>query len=371
MYVGSVDPGVERGSRWYRPVPAGWKREATLAEQLSHCGLDHAVVIPTSEYDAIAASELGAPLEFAFPSSGPPAEVLRTFADKAKARRLFAEHDVTTPASWDTSRLGGPDALDDATLENVFLKPIDSGRFSGTFVHKALRPVGRAAMREAVDRYAALGHELMLQEYIPGPASNSYLLDGFIDRHGSLRGLFARRRIRQYPLDFGNSSAVRSVDRSEVAKAEAALLRLLEAVGYRGIFNAEFKLDPRTGAFNLLEINGRTWLYAEFAARCGFNAPRMAWQDSLGLAVTPLDRYEVGRTVINPYYDIFAALGLRSAGEVRTGDVLRSWVGADQLLFAADDPLPSIMSVGRTVRDWAGRRVNRVFGQPAGTRRIG
>lgn len=362
-FVGSSSPGPERGSRWYRPVPGSWSDGASLRTNLERCGLEHAVLIPTSEYDAIAASELTGELRTRFPSSSAHTHLLRTFADKAVARELFAEHAVPTPRSWDAARLEGPDALDDETLEHVFLKPLDSGRFSGAFARKSLRPVGRAAMVEAVAEYRAHGFELMLQEYIPGPGSNSYLLDGFIDRHGELRGLFVRRRVRQYPVDFGNSSAVGSVARSEVAEAERVLLPMMKAIRYRGIFNAEFKRDPRDGVLKLLEINGRTWLYAEFASRCGFNALRMAWEDAQHLPVKPLVGYDVGRTVIHPYYDLFAGLELRAQGRARARDVIRSWIGADQLLYASDDPRPALIAFYETLAGWLGRRVERILGR--------
>lgn len=358
-YVGASDPGAEAASRWFRLVPGRWSSQANLAENLAQCGLDYAVLIPTSEYDAIEAAELGEPLRSRFPTSSASADTLRLFADKALARDLFEDHHVPSPRTWDANRLVGPDQLDDETLEHVFLKPLDSGRFSGAFVRKSLRPEGRAAMLRAVREYGRQGHELMLQEYIPGPASNSYLMDGFIDRHGELKGLFVRRRLRQYPTDFGNSSAVRSVERSATTEAEQTLIPMLRAVRYRGIFNAEFKRDPRDGVFKLLEVNGRTWLYAEFASLCGFNALEMAWQDAQELEVEPLHGYTVGSTVIHPYYDIFAGLELRARGEARARDVLGSWVGAHQLLFAWDDPRPSMLAASHTVGGWLARRLNK------------
>ncbi|MEM7417193.1 MAG: hypothetical protein AAF389_16950 [Gemmatimonadota bacterium] len=363
-YVGSARSGSEAASRWFRPVPGSWSDDASLAENLVQCGIDQAVLIPTSEYDAIDAAELTGPLRSRFPTSSASADTLRLFADKALARDLFEDHGVPTPRTWEAGRLEGPDRLDDETLEHVFLKPLDSGRFSGAFVRKSLRPYGRQAMLDAVAEYGSQGHTLMVQEYIPGPPSNSYLLDGFIDRHGELKGLFVRRRMRQYPIDFGNSSAVRSVDRSVTSEAERVLVPMLESVGYRGIFNAEFKQDPRDGVFKLLEVNGRTWLYAEFASQCGFNALEMAWRDAQDLEVEALGEYTVGSTVIHPYYDIFAGLELRARGEARTRDVVRSWIGAHQLLFAWDDPRPSMIASGQTSWGWLARRLNKPVGFP-------
>ena len=55
------------------------------------------------------------------------------------------------------------------------------------------------------------GHRVVVQEYVPGPGSNHYLIDGFIGADGRIRALFARRRLRMYPPDFGDSTHMVSV----------------------------------------------------------------------------------------------------------------------------------------------------------------
>jgi predicted ATP-grasp superfamily ATP-dependent carboligase len=358
VWVASATSGIETSSRWYRRVPGPWQGEH-LAADLSRCGIDRAVLIPTSEQDAIAAAELPQHLLARFPSSTPPAGLLRSFADKERQAQMLRSHGVPLPRTWPAHAPSDVDRLSDEEVEHAFLKPRDSGRFSGIFGVKALRPRGREPLRHAIAEANSLGFEMILQEYVPGSADNSYLLDGFIDRHGDVAGLFARRRIRQYPHDFGNSSASRSIPREEVADIESMLLDFLRAVGYRGIFNAEFKRDPRDGAFYLLEINPRTWLYAEFAARCGFDALGMAYDDALGHTVTPCRAYEEQRIVIYPYYDLHALLRLRREGRLRLREGVAAWWGYDQLLYAGDDPRPAIVAGWKLLRGQTRRRVTR------------
>lgn len=198
---------------------------------------------------------------------------------------------------------------------------------------------------------------MIAQEYIPGPPSNCYLIDGFIDRNGQVQGTFARRRRRMYPLDFGNSSAVSSVARNEVADAEEVLLDLLRTIGYRGIFNAEFKRDDRDGGFRFFEINVRTWLYAEFASRCGFDAVIMAYRDALGLPIEWSGEYAVGRTIIYPYFDLAACMQMRRQGELSLGDIARSWLGSEQLVYTADDPRPFLLGTAELWKGFIRRRL--------------
>jgi hypothetical protein len=163
---------------------------------------------------------------------------------------------------------------------------------------------------------------MMLQEYIPGPPTNHYFIDGFIDRGGVVRAIFARRRLRMSPPDFGNSTMQISVPVSDTGDASATLRTLLADIDYRGIFSAEFKRDPRDGAFNLIEVNARPWWYIEFAARCGVNVGEMAVRDALVEPVETISGYAVGRRCVFPYYDLDAVRAERSAGRLGLETIL-------------------------------------------------
>ena len=122
----------------------------------------------------------------------------------------------------------------------------------------------------------------------------------------AIKALFARRRLRIYPPDFGNSTAMVSIPLDDVQQAVDSLRTVLHAVGYRGIFSGEFKRDPRDGRFKLLEINTRPWWFIDFAVRCGVDVCRMAYDDALGAAGHRCEQYKVGATCVFPYYDFFA-----------------------------------------------------------------
>ena len=73
----------------------------------------------------------------------------------------------------------------------------------------------RRRLREII----AAGMSVVLQEYIPGPCSEHHFVDGYVDRAGRVKALFARRRLRIYPPDFGNSTAMVSIPLDEVQQA--------------------------------------------------------------------------------------------------------------------------------------------------------
>jgi len=171
-----------------------------------------------------------------------------------------------------------------------------------------------------------------------------------VDRGGTIRALFARRRLRMFPPDFGNSTLMVSVPRTEVGDAPKTLARLFEELRYRGIFSAEFKQDARDGRFKLLEVNARPWWYVEFAARCGVDVCAMAVRDALGKPIETVDRYTVGRRCVYPYYDLSAVQVERAAGRLGLVAWARSWVGATQPVFRWNDPMPALGEVAAMIR---------------------
>jgi predicted ATP-grasp superfamily ATP-dependent carboligase len=70
----------------------------------------------------------------------------------------------------------------------------------------------------------------------------------------------------------------------EVADASSLrepMLRILRRIGWWGMANAEFKLDPRDGCLRLMEINGRCFLMQGLALAAGINYPYIAWREAV------------------------------------------------------------------------------------------
>ena len=65
-------------------------------------------------------------------------------------------------------------------------------------------------------------------------------------------------------------------------------LTLLGALGYHGIAQTEFRLDPRDGRFKLMEVNPRLWQWHGLARACGVDLPRIAYLDVLGRPQRPV-----------------------------------------------------------------------------------
>ena len=356
-------PDVDRAtrrSRWYRAAPlalSGMKPDA-LARCLETLPVP-TVLMPCTDLWARTVAALPAEVLARYPASVAPAETLNLLVDKARFGATLDRLGLPHPTTRPLKSVDDLDVVADAALESSFLKPVHSQQFFARFGVKAFRITGRSDAQSRLRECIGAGFQVMLQEYIPGPPTNHYFIDGFVDRDGVVRALFARRRLRMSPPDFGNSTMQISVPVSDTGDASATLRTLLADIDYRGIFSAEFKRDPRDGAFNLIEVNARPWWYVEFAARCGVNVCEMAIRDALGDPVKTISEYAVGRRCVFPYYDLQAVRIEMSAGRLGWLAWAQSWVGPYQPVFRWSDPLPAVGAVAALV----GGRLRRVLKQ--------
>ncbi|HSC91001.1 MAG TPA: hypothetical protein VLB86_05040 [Gaiellaceae bacterium] len=328
-------------SRWATRVdgPAESPDPAPLADFLRRLPYERALLLPCSDDWVRAVAGLPDDVRERMPAPTPGRPVLARLLDKEGLAATLREAGVPGPRTFVLADAAGLDALGlpDEELRHFFLKPRDSQRFSSTFGLKAFAVDGRAAAAAALARAAGAGITMLLQERIPGPPSAHLFLDGYVARDGRQLACLARRRLRMYPADFGNSTYHVSVPLEQEPGALASLERLLGHVDYRGVFSAEFKVDERDGAAKLLEVNVRPWWYVEFAALCGVDVCDLAYRDLLGGGAEPVAGYAVGRRSVLPTADLRAA---RATG-VGVRGMLRSWLGASLTVFDLRDPLPA------------------------------
>lgn len=371
LHLAGGDPGPLARSRWYRPLSGRrGTRDATASPEaldraLREAGPAASVLVPCSD-DAVKAVA-GLPRETGrrHRSSRPAGSTLDLFLSKARLGDTLRETGVPHPRTVPLGSRGDLDRLPAEAFERALVKPVDSQAFFARFGVKAFAATSRGEAAAGLERCREAGLAAVLQEWVPGPPSNHVFLDGFRATDGGIRGLLARRRLRMHPPDFGNSSAMVTVDPAEAQGAVDSLTRLLEETGYRGIFSAEYKRDARDGVFRLLEVNVRAWWYVEFADRCGLDVCRMAYDDALGRPVEPAEDIRTGRRCVYPYYDLFAGWREVRGGRLSLAAWLGSWVGARTPVFAWDDPWPAASGAWKRVRGAVGRRLPGTAGKAA------
>lgn len=346
---------LEAHSRWCRKLPekVGSLGDVNdLAKCLTSLPFERAVLIPCSDHWTLEVMRLPDDLRKRFPTSLSSLDVNKRFVEKKHFEALLREVDVPHPRS---APVTSPDDVSRLVREwggHVFLKPSNSQLFHRRFGEKAIRV---SSVEDAVSRFTEAqreGFDFILQEYIPGTSANHHFVDGYVDREHNVVTFFARQRIRMYPPDFGNSSCVVSEELGKVEPAIETLKNIFKTAGYRGIFSAEFKQDERDGLFKIIEVNCRPWWYVEFAALCGVDVVEMAYLDALERSVTPPEKYDIGVSLVYPYYDYQALKRLPAETKPGMMDWLTTVMRSKQPVASPDDPMPWIAGIGSLASRW-------------------
>jgi D-aspartate ligase len=346
--VVSDTPGITGKSRWYQAAPRSSSKEVAtenLAAWLNGLPLERAVLIPCSDAWALRIVTCADDVRARFPTSMASPQVLETLVDKWRFAKVLAELGLPRPrtTALDPSTIVAD--IPDAAFSGAFIKPRDSALFFRRFGVKGIPVTSRADLARRLDELSKLGIAVELQEYIPGPASNHFYVEGFVDSSGQVCALFTRQRLRMYPIDFGNSTLFKSVHPSEFPDGVEAVTRLLKHLRFRGVFSVELKRDERDGMCRLIEVNARPWWYVEFAGQCGVDVVSMYVADALGQAVVPVHEFTTGKTCVYPSYDFHACRALRASHELTMREWAASWLSSTQPVLRWSDPAPATGAV--------------------------
>lgn len=193
----------------------------------------------------------------------------------------------------------------------------------------------------------------MIQEIVPGPDENLITFLGYIGHDGRVLAGCVRKKLRQYPPDFGYCCLTESVDDQEVFDLAA---RLLGSLDYRGIGCVEFKRDPRDGKPKLIEINTRAVRTSMLAIAAGVDFPWIAYQDCVGRGA--LEAALHGKVPVRWVHlrdEILAASLLILRGQVSFSAWVKGFLNKPIVVaeFAWDDLWPAILFWAQAPRQLA------------------
>jgi predicted ATP-grasp superfamily ATP-dependent carboligase len=359
-YVVDATSDIIVRSRWYRPT------ERTLLETADSDELDRflrsidlpgAVLIATSDRWTLAGAGLPLETRQRYLTSMPPREAVEQFVDKDRFRALVNRLGIPHPRTRPLLAPADLDLVTDDDLRSGFLKPTDSQRFYRQFGTKGAFVHSRQAAAHLMEQAGATGITFMLQEWIPGNMSKTILIDGFVDRNGTIAAMVARRRIRTDPPRIANTASDVTIPLAEVSEVVGSVEMLLAEVHYRGVFNVEFKFDERDRRFKIIEVNPRPFWLIGHIAKAGVDLPWMIYQDAQELPVAVSPPYRTGRYGLYELPDAAALLRAWSSFHRAEGPVLGPWLKGDHALFWWSDPMPAAVDVWRALQ----RRIGGAF----------
>lgn len=238
-----------------------------------------------------------------------------------------------------------------STLENYpyIIKPNVAHKWrlaSMQSVSKGKKAFIASTPRELVDRYRELGlegHDVMIQERIGGRDERLYTFLCYFNSGSEPHAYCIRRKYRQTPIDFGYCTSTVTCHNQSV---EDLSVRLLSAIGFKGIGGVEWKLDPRTDAYKLIEINPRPVNTIGAAIAAGVDLPYIAFQDASINDVAPkVSTWKDGVKWVWLTQDVWSAKELHDKGLLSYWEWLKSIRGKKyHAIFAIDDLKPFVLS---------------------------
>jgi predicted ATP-grasp superfamily ATP-dependent carboligase len=344
VFVACDPRDVAARSRWAEVLGGGLPEFSTverLLQYLRSVPVERMVLVPCSDTWAETVAQLPGDVASRFPSYISPLAVLRRLTDKERFADLVQEHRIPHPRTLFVHDAADLDRHDLEPDVQFFLKARNSQQFIARTGVKAYMVSSLDEARRRVSELTHAGLGVVLQEYVPGPPTNHYFVDGFAAEGGAVHARFARQRLRMHPPNFGNSTYLRSVALDEVSDLVATVDRLVQVSGLRGIFSVELKRDERSGIGKVLEVNARPWWYVHYATACGVNVCEMTYRAALGEPLPAFNgAYRVGRTCVYVRPDFRVCRELLREGKVSLLSCLRSWLTGEHMIFSASDPMP-------------------------------
>jgi predicted ATP-grasp superfamily ATP-dependent carboligase len=275
----------------------------------------------------------------------PKSDVVETLVNKRKFYQSLAEHDIPHPVTYFPESIDDIEAISKEAGYPVYVRPSISQVFSEIFRKKGF--VARS--REELLKYFTLATrykiDVLVQEIVPGPATNMFGINGYFDKNGDPRGLFAYRRLREWPRGFGNGSLIESIPVCSLSSIKTSAVEYLHNLRYHGLMDAEFKRDSRDGQFKFLEVNARSWWQNSFPTKCGINLVFAAYLDALGEELDYDEDYVAGLRWSYFLNDTRSVIPMLKTGEITVGAWLSSLRMVDDwAYFSIDDLIPWILN---------------------------
>ncbi|MFJ2056421.1 ATP-grasp domain-containing protein [Streptomyces sp. NPDC087908] len=199
-----------------------------------------------------------------------------------------------------------------------------------------------AEVRELYARTPEAGSPLLLQELLPAGRDLDWFFHGYVAADGGCTTGATGRKERSWPDGAGLTAVGRWAANPAVDRTARDLFR---ALGYRGVCDLDFRLNPSTGAYHLLDFNPRPGAqFRLFADPDGLDVVRALHLDLTGCRVPAHAPVHGRRFVVENY----AALSYLTASrrdpvdEPASGEDGEKRPPTEYAWCAADDPAPAL-----------------------------
>src|SRR5690606_22406946 len=196
--------------------------------------------------------------------------------DKERLHQLATEHGMLVP---ETVRLNDDnfyEKIEETIKYPCVVKPTDSPSFVSIFRKKLFIVNNRQELDDALHKAKEAKQEVIVQRIIPGFDDHMYTFDAYLNQDAKVTHWVTAQKFRQYPINFGASVYT---GQRYVPELKEIGTRFLEAIGFKGFVEIEFKKDAETGQFYLIELNVRITNFNTLLNKVGFNFPYITYRE--------------------------------------------------------------------------------------------
>ncbi|MDP9806799.1 D-aspartate ligase [Trueperella bonasi] len=239
------------------------KFEELLAEIAKEFPTDRVVPLANSDEHVQQLAELRPNLPQSWLLPYAPAEAFAIADSKTRLAGVADTLGLATPKHVLVNT--GDPAEADSMLESltfpIVLKPDERSELNFHTSRGLAKVKPCATHQEAVDEIARLRDAgvsigLTAQELIPGDDTTQWVVNGYIARNGAVSAIGSGRVLlgNHNPDLLGNAGIIHVIPNDDLM---ADAQRLVTAVGLRGFFSIDVKIDPRTNTAYWLDLNPR------------------------------------------------------------------------------------------------------------------
>jgi predicted ATP-grasp superfamily ATP-dependent carboligase len=301
------------------------------------------VVFSTNDRTTLILSDLRDQMEDRYNFVTPDKQTAETLVVKSKFYESLVENRIEHPRVIAAGPRSDLTHVGEELGYPILVRPCISQNFVEVFGKKGFVANCESDLLMYYQQAAKHNLDIVFQEIIPGPATNVFGIAGYFDGNAHPLALFGYHRLREWPPMIGSNSLIESVPLRKLRDVKDVTLEYLTNLGYHGIMEAEFKLDPRDGIYKLLEVNARSWWQNSFPTRCGLNIILNAYLDSIGERTSYSEDYVAGIKWINFLEDVCASV---AGNEIMRASWVNSLVGVkDYAFFDPHDLAPAASNV--------------------------
>lgn len=317
-----------------------------ILKKLSKITTKRTIVYPVTDIDALNLSKIKDEVKDDYHLMVGDREPTETLVNKSKFYHALEKNHIEYPKTFFPNDLARAKQVGKKLQFPVFIRPAITQLFQNAF------GPGKGFIAKSYPellKYYRLAEskkvEIMFQEILLGPPENSLQLEGYFDKNFCSKGLFARQRLRIWPLDFGNTTLCVSIPLSKLSSESKQLTKFIKNIGYNGVASAEYRKNPENGKNKILEINARVWFHSWLSAKCGVNIFLSSYLDAIGEKTGFKNEYAVGVKSIYVESDIKSSRTMFQRGELSAIEWFSSLRGVRQtVLFELNDAYPFFVS---------------------------